>query len=464
MMDVSDGLAKDLHALTPRRRRPALAAAAIPVSPAARRVPGAPAARRCTTRSATARITNWSLRSPAAPTARALGRAWRRAFPRLRLTCIGRFVAGGRIPPARSTSRSFTAMNIFAELRAGVVTGPPRRPGCWAHGWPPRFRPTPRSPCTAIWASARRRSCRDSPRALASRARSPARPSTSCIFIARPAPIAGEGRLVHLDAYRLENPHQVSELMLEDFLVSPYCLAVEWPEKIAGWLPADTLHLSLGIEAPGRHRVGLACKGRFAADRSPAGERQALLAAHGENRTAPRPSPAEPQPGVLDGHQAAKERLHRRRIQFHVARVAGRAKSLRFATISGNGSAFQWVLSSTAKPAAFSSPATSAAQSGASSARRHRDTTTASGRPGHSPRPSHPAGGSGRTRARPRPARPVRKVRRPRRPRQGRPVERQRRHRTLDNRRAAARPRQPAGDGREVDSGDPPCRAPGACR
>jgi tRNA threonylcarbamoyladenosine biosynthesis protein TsaE len=63
--------------------------------------------------------------------------------------------------------------------------------------------------------------------------------------------------LVHLDAYRLENAHEVSELMLEDFLVSPYCLAVEWPEKIAAALPADAWHLFLGIEAPGRHRVGL---------------------------------------------------------------------------------------------------------------------------------------------------------------------------------------------------------------
>ena len=69
----------------------------------------------------------------------------------------------------------------------------------------------------------------------------------------------GEGgrTLVHLDAYRLENAHQVSELMLEDFLASPYCLAVEWPERIAAWLPADALHLVLGIEMPGRHRVAL---------------------------------------------------------------------------------------------------------------------------------------------------------------------------------------------------------------
>jgi tRNA threonylcarbamoyladenosine biosynthesis protein TsaE len=63
---------------------------------------------------------------------------------------------------------------------------------------------------------------------------------------------------VHLDAYRLENAHQVAELMIDDFLVSPYCLAVEWPDKIAAWLPAGTLHLTLGIEAPGRHRITLA--------------------------------------------------------------------------------------------------------------------------------------------------------------------------------------------------------------
>ena len=63
--------------------------------------------------------------------------------------------------------------------------------------------------------------------------------------------------LVHLDAYRLENAHQVAALMLDDFLVSPYCLAVEWPERIADWLPADAWHLALAIESPGRHRVTL---------------------------------------------------------------------------------------------------------------------------------------------------------------------------------------------------------------
>lgn len=68
----------------------------------------------------------------------------------------------------------------------------------------------------------------------------------------------GRGRtLVHLDAYRLEHAQQVEDLLLEDFLVSPWCLAVEWPEKIAGWLPPGALHLDLGIAPDERHTLQL---------------------------------------------------------------------------------------------------------------------------------------------------------------------------------------------------------------
>ncbi len=67
----------------------------------------------------------------------------------------------------------------------------------------------------------------------------------------------GARTLVHLDAYRLENAAQLDALMLDDFLVSPYCLAVEWPENIAAWLPAGTLHLDLGIQADERHTIRL---------------------------------------------------------------------------------------------------------------------------------------------------------------------------------------------------------------
>ncbi len=67
----------------------------------------------------------------------------------------------------------------------------------------------------------------------------------------------GSRALVHLDAYRLERAAQLDALMLEDFLVAPYCLAVEWPDNIAAWLPTNTLHLELSIAADERHGLKL---------------------------------------------------------------------------------------------------------------------------------------------------------------------------------------------------------------
>jgi tRNA threonylcarbamoyladenosine biosynthesis protein TsaE len=63
--------------------------------------------------------------------------------------------------------------------------------------------------------------------------------------------------LVHMDAYRLESDRQIDALMLEDFLVSPWCLAVEWPEKIAAWIPVNALHFDLGITPDQRHTIRL---------------------------------------------------------------------------------------------------------------------------------------------------------------------------------------------------------------
>jgi tRNA threonylcarbamoyladenosine biosynthesis protein TsaE len=63
--------------------------------------------------------------------------------------------------------------------------------------------------------------------------------------------------LLHLDAYRLDGPKQVADLLLEDFLATPWCLAIEWPENIADWLPPNAWHLDLGITADERHTVRL---------------------------------------------------------------------------------------------------------------------------------------------------------------------------------------------------------------
>lgn len=114
MMDVSDGLAKDLPALTPAGARPAIAAGAVPVSAAARR--RARATGRTPLHHALSDGEDYELvLAVAGPADRAaLARAWRRRFPRLRLTCLGRFVSAGRIPAG---SVELSAFRGYEHLR-----------------------------------------------------------------------------------------------------------------------------------------------------------------------------------------------------------------------------------------------------------------------------------------------------------------------------------------------------------
>lgn len=67
----------------------------------------------------------------------------------------------------------------------------------------------------------------------------------------------GSRNLLHLDAYRLKNEAQMDNLMIDDFLTSPYCLAVEWPENIGSYLPKSSWCISFTILGPNRHRVRL---------------------------------------------------------------------------------------------------------------------------------------------------------------------------------------------------------------
>lgn len=63
--------------------------------------------------------------------------------------------------------------------------------------------------------------------------------------------------LLHLDAYRLDHAAQMDDLMLEDFMTPPWWLAVEWPEKIPGWLPPSSLHLWFELRPDHTHTVRL---------------------------------------------------------------------------------------------------------------------------------------------------------------------------------------------------------------
>jgi len=88
MIDVSDGLAKDLGALTPPGAAPAVWARRLP------RRSGA------SVREALCDGEDYELAFSVAagPGVAALEKAWRRAFPRTRLSCIGGFVRKGAVP------------------------------------------------------------------------------------------------------------------------------------------------------------------------------------------------------------------------------------------------------------------------------------------------------------------------------------------------------------------------------
>jgi tRNA threonylcarbamoyladenosine biosynthesis protein TsaE len=82
-------------------------------------------------------------------------------------------------------------------------------------------------------------------------------PVTSPTFIIYTLHQGPQRMLAHLDAYRLGSPDEAAALLLEEFLVSPWCLAVEWPERLSGWISEDAWHLDLDIAADGRHTIRL---------------------------------------------------------------------------------------------------------------------------------------------------------------------------------------------------------------
>ncbi len=104
MMDVSDGLAKDLHALTPRGAIPILHPDALP------RRSGASLVESLSDGEDYELVFTVGTRSDHS----AFVRSWHRAFPRTRLTCIGRFMRPGTEP---SGSLKLAAFRGYEHLR-----------------------------------------------------------------------------------------------------------------------------------------------------------------------------------------------------------------------------------------------------------------------------------------------------------------------------------------------------------
>lgn len=53
-------------------------------------------------------------------------------------------------------------------------------------------------------------------------------------------------RFNHLDAYRFENPDELLELGIEDYLYAPNSITIiEWAERVEKYLPPDTIRISI---------------------------------------------------------------------------------------------------------------------------------------------------------------------------------------------------------------------------
>ncbi len=63
-----------------------------------------------------------------------------------------------------------------------------------------------------------------------------------------------EGRLplAHVDAYRLESADDAYAIGLDELLGGPGVTVVEWAERVAALMPADSLRIVLAIDGDGR--------------------------------------------------------------------------------------------------------------------------------------------------------------------------------------------------------------------
>lgn len=81
-------------------------------------------------------------------------------------------------------------------------------------------------------------------------------PKSPTFSMLRTYPISANGlsRMLHVDAYRIENEIDLIPLDLDDELCIPgTILVIEWPENIPGWLETRPHHaLTIEIDGEGR--------------------------------------------------------------------------------------------------------------------------------------------------------------------------------------------------------------------
>ena len=65
----------------------------------------------------------------------------------------------------------------------------------------------------------------------------------------------GDGRVLHMDLYRLADPEELEHLGLRDELQGDTLVLVEWPERGEGVLPRPDLVIRLAVAGDGRQAI-----------------------------------------------------------------------------------------------------------------------------------------------------------------------------------------------------------------
>ncbi len=62
--------------------------------------------------------------------------------------------------------------------------------------------------------------------------------------------------LIHIDAYRLEDPHMLHTIVSDTFFTIPHnIIFIEWPERIKGTLPYISMRITINILSGTRRRI-----------------------------------------------------------------------------------------------------------------------------------------------------------------------------------------------------------------
>ncbi len=62
----------------------------------------------------------------------------------------------------------------------------------------------------------------------------------------------GDRQLLHLDAYRLDDPAEAEALLIEDLQREPWALAIEWPENVPDYWLIGAWRLRMSLDGQGR--------------------------------------------------------------------------------------------------------------------------------------------------------------------------------------------------------------------